>query len=118
VAAGPARQKQYEVAEAAGITKGMLSAYETGVSGLLSRPSTRSWGTLACDLNRLCTTPFRSCNGKPEGMPAEGRGDRAVRSRQRGLLSAPVQTSERAWTFQRILGPAPRLLPPRGGTAA
>lgn len=71
-------KKQYQVAEAAGITKGMLSAYETG----RQRPSLETLekllDTLGCDLNDLHNS-IQIINGRPENMrrkdelsPAEG----------------------------------------------
>ena len=66
-------RKQYEVAEAAGITKGMLSAYETG----RQRPSLETLekilGTLGCDLNDLHNA-IQIINGRPEGMRRRGEG--------------------------------------------
>src|SRR5437764_7191562 len=66
-------RKQYEVAEAAGITKGMLSAYETG----RQRPSLETLekilSTLGCDLNDLHNA-IQIINGRPEGMRRRGEG--------------------------------------------
>lgn len=66
-------RKQYEVAEAAGITKGMLSAYETG----RQRPSLETLekilDTLGCDLNDLHNA-IQIINGRPEGMRRRGEG--------------------------------------------
>jgi transcriptional regulator with XRE-family HTH domain len=60
-------KKQYQVAEAAGITKGMLSAYETG----RQRPSLETLekllDTLGCDLNDLHNA-IQIINGRPENM--------------------------------------------------
>lgn len=60
-------RKQYQVAEAAGITKGMLSAYETG----RQRPSLETLekllGTLGCDLNDLHNA-IQIVNGRPAAM--------------------------------------------------
>jgi transcriptional regulator with XRE-family HTH domain len=60
-------RKQYEVANAAGITKGMLSAYETG----RQRPSLDTLDkvleTLGCDLNDLHNA-LRIVNGEPAGL--------------------------------------------------
>ena len=62
-------RKQYQVAEAAGITKGMLSAYETG----RQRPSLdtleKILDTLGCDLHDLHNA-LQIVNGRP----ATGRG--------------------------------------------
>jgi transcriptional regulator with XRE-family HTH domain len=60
-------RKQYRVADAAGITKGMLSAYETG----RQRPSLESLEklleTLGCDLNDLHNA-LQIVNGRPDRM--------------------------------------------------
>jgi transcriptional regulator with XRE-family HTH domain len=60
-------RKQYEVANSAGITKGMLSAYETG----RQRPSLDTLDkvleTLKCDLNDLHNS-LRIVNGEPAGL--------------------------------------------------
>jgi transcriptional regulator with XRE-family HTH domain len=94
-------RKQYEVAEAAGITKGMLSAYETG----RQRPSLETLekvlGTLACDLNDLHNA-IQIINGKPEGMRrrSEGAGSEEQAA---GAPAAAAPVSERV-DVQRILG--------------
>lgn len=66
-------KKQYQVADAAGITKGMLSAYETG----RQRPSLETLekilDTLGCDLNDLHNA-IQIINGKPEAMKRKGDG--------------------------------------------
>lgn len=60
-------KKQYQVAQAAGITKGMLSAYETG----RQRPSLETLEkllvTLGCDLNDLHNA-IQIVNGRPASM--------------------------------------------------
>lgn len=60
-------KKQYQVADTAGITKGMLSAYETG----RQRPSLETLekilNTLGCDLNDLHNA-IQIINGRPEKM--------------------------------------------------
>lgn len=60
-------KKQYQVADTAGITKGMLSAYETG----RQRPSLETLekilDTLGCDLNDLHNA-IQIINGRPEKM--------------------------------------------------
>jgi transcriptional regulator with XRE-family HTH domain len=65
-------KKQYQVAEAAGITKGMLSAYETG----RQRPSLETLekllGTLGCDLHDLHNA-IQIVNGRPAAIRPGGR---------------------------------------------
>jgi transcriptional regulator with XRE-family HTH domain len=60
-------KKQYQVADDAGITKGMLSAYETG----RQRPSLETLekvlGTLGCDLHDLHNA-LQIVNGRPQIM--------------------------------------------------
>jgi transcriptional regulator with XRE-family HTH domain len=67
-------KKQYQVADSAGITKGMLSAYETG----RQRPSLETLekilDTLGCDLNDLHNA-IQIMNGHPEKAR---RGDEIV----------------------------------------
>lgn len=64
-------KKQYQVAQAAGITKGMLSAYETG----RQRPSLETLekilDTLECDLVDLHNA-LQLVNGRPEAMKRRG----------------------------------------------
>lgn len=66
-------KKQYQVAESAGITKGMLSAYETG----RQRPSLETLekilSTLGCDLNDLHNA-IQIINGRPERIKHRGEG--------------------------------------------
>src|SRR3954463_6504207 len=66
-------RKQYQVAETAGITKGMLSAYETG----RQRPSLETLekilDTLGCDLNDLHNA-IQIINGRPEKMKRRDEG--------------------------------------------
>lgn len=67
-------KKQYQVAEAAGITKGMLSAYETG----RQRPSLETLekllDTLGCDLHDLHNA-IQIVNGRPGIMRTTRFGD-------------------------------------------
>ncbi|HBL29688.1 MAG TPA: hypothetical protein DD490_22870 [Acidobacteria bacterium] len=64
-------RKQYQVAKAAGITKGMLSAYETG----RQKPSLDTLGklleTLGCDLHDLHNA-LQIVNGRPS-LPRSSR---------------------------------------------
>ncbi len=94
-------RKQYEVADAAGITKGMLSAYETG----RQRPSLETLekvlSTLACDLNDLHNA-IQIINGKPEGM--RRRGDGTGSDEQAAEAPAPAAPVTERLDVQRILG--------------
>jgi transcriptional regulator with XRE-family HTH domain len=82
-------RKQYQVADRAGITKGMLSAYETG----RQRPSLETLEklleTLECDLNDLHNA-IQIVNGRPEALRAwQGwQGERRPRhgTKEVGLL--------------------------------
>lgn len=93
-------RKQYEVAETAGITKGMLSAYETG----RQRPSLETLekilDTLGCDLNDLHNA-IQIINGRPEGMRRRGEGAGSETSSPTPSANAPA--SDRL-EVQRILG--------------
>jgi transcriptional regulator with XRE-family HTH domain len=94
-------KKQYQVADDAGITKGMLSAYETG----RQRPSLETLekvlGTLSCDLHDLHNS-LQIVNGRPQilrqrGMEAaESGGERPDVYRVLGLKSALPAQEERA----------------------
>ena len=94
-------RKQYEVAEAAGITKGMLSAYETG----RQRPSLETLekilGTLGCDLNDLHNA-IQIINGRPEGMRRRGEGAGGDEAGEPPALPGAPPTER--LDVQRILG--------------
>jgi transcriptional regulator with XRE-family HTH domain len=94
-------RKQYEVADAAGITKGMLSAYETG----RQRPSLETLekvlGTLACDLNDLHNA-IQIINGKPEGMRRRGEGTGS--DEEGAAVPATAAPASERLDVQRILG--------------
>jgi transcriptional regulator with XRE-family HTH domain len=100
-------KKQYQVADSAGITKGMLSAYETG----RQRPSLETLekilGTLGCDLNDLHNA-IQIINGRPEGMRRRGEGVGGVEE-DNPDAPAPEAGGGGRSEVQRILG---RSLPP------
>jgi transcriptional regulator with XRE-family HTH domain len=107
-------KKQYHVADDAGITKGMLSAYETG----RQRPSLdtleKVLNTLSCDLHDLHNA-LQIVNGRPQIMrqrivgmddlPEPGRAD----VRQVLGLSAPLPAEEER-AISQILDGFHRLL--------
>lgn len=100
-------KKQYQVADSAGITKGMLSAYETG----RQRPSLETLekilDTLGCDLNDLHNA-IQIINGRPEQM--RRRGDGAGGEEEETPLAAPGGGIGRS-DLQRILGSRDSLPP-------
>jgi transcriptional regulator with XRE-family HTH domain len=91
-------KKQYQVAESAGITKGMLSAYETG----RQRPSLETLekilDTLGCDLNDLHNA-IQIINGRPEGMKRRGEGVEGE-----GETSPKAESGGGRSEVQRVLG--------------
>jgi transcriptional regulator with XRE-family HTH domain len=98
-------KKQYHVADAAGITKGMLSAYETG----RQRPSLETLekilSTLGCDLNDLHNS-IQIINGRPEKMRRrEEPGDEMAPS------GATAGDGENRADVQRLLGRSTPLPP-------
>jgi transcriptional regulator with XRE-family HTH domain len=97
-------KKQYQVAESAGITKGMLSAYETG----RQRPSLETLekilDTLGCDLNDLHNA-IQIINGRPEKMRrrGEGVGTEEEEAAEGSVESSPGAGGSRG-DLQRLLG--------------
>lgn len=97
-------KKQYQVAESAGITKGMLSAYETG----RQRPSLETLekilDTLGCDLNDLHNA-IQIINGRPEKMRRRGEG---VGTEEEGAAEGSAEASlgpaSGRGDLQRLLG--------------
>jgi transcriptional regulator with XRE-family HTH domain len=99
-------KKQYQVADAAGITKGMLSAYETGRQKPSLDTLEKILVTLECDLNDLHAA-LQLVNGRP------------VESRQRavswagggdpGYSQEAGQSGDARTDLYRILGAAERL---------
>jgi transcriptional regulator with XRE-family HTH domain len=83
-------RKQYQVANDAGITKGMLSAYETG----RQRPSLETLDklleTLGCDLNDLHNA-LQIVNGRPERMKGWRLLDSAGAASAPGATTGPPQ---------------------------
>jgi transcriptional regulator with XRE-family HTH domain len=95
-------KKQYQVADTAGITKGMLSAYETS----RQRPSLETLekilGTLECDLNDLHNA-IQIINGRPEKMR---RREEVSGGEEAAAAPAPAspEAGLGAAEVQRILG--------------
>lgn len=93
-------RKQFQVANAAGITKGMLSSYETG----RQRPSLdtleKILDSLGCDLNDLHNA-LQLVNGRPEGMRRRPDPSSAP------LFASPsVDSEEPLYNLRGILGVA------------
>ncbi|HLX07990.1 MAG TPA: helix-turn-helix transcriptional regulator [Thermoanaerobaculia bacterium] len=66
-------KRQYQVAEGAGITKAMLSAYETGKQKPSLDTLEKILDALVCDLNDLHNA-LQIVNGRPERMRHSGAG--------------------------------------------
>ena len=66
-------KRQYQVAEGAGITKAMLSAYETGKQKPSLDTLEKILDALTCDLNDLHNA-LQIVNGRPERMRHAGAG--------------------------------------------
>jgi transcriptional regulator with XRE-family HTH domain len=96
-------KKQYQVADAAGITKGMLSAYETG----RQRPSLETLEkvleTLGCDLNDLHNA-IQIINGRPEKMKRRGEGLGEEEAPSAAGESGKVADEGGRTALQRVLG--------------
>jgi transcriptional regulator with XRE-family HTH domain len=94
-------RKQYRVADDAGVTKGMLSAYETG----RQRPSLETLDklleTLGCDLNDLHNA-LQIVNGRPERMKGWQLRDAAP-----NLPHLPDLQQAEAGLNERVAGHAP-----------
>lgn len=99
-------KKQYQVADTAGITKGMLSAYETG----RQRPSLETLekilDTLGCDLNDLHNA-IQIINGKPEGMKRKGDDSERFEETPAGSGAPAEGASERTRQALGRLGALP-----------
>jgi transcriptional regulator with XRE-family HTH domain len=67
-------KRQYQVAAGAGITKAMLSAYETGKQNPSLDTLEKILDALVCDLNDLHNA-LQIVNGRPERMRNAGGGD-------------------------------------------
>jgi transcriptional regulator with XRE-family HTH domain len=100
-------RKQYQVADLAGITKGMLSAYETG----RQRPSLETLDklldTLGCDLNDLHNA-IQIVNGRPEAIRKFAAGPDQPYPFRRPGSAAPDEVAEApdAAALYQVLGRA------------
>jgi transcriptional regulator with XRE-family HTH domain len=89
-------KKQYQVADAAGITKGMLSAYETGRQNPSLETLQKILGTLGCNLHDLHNA-IQIVNGRPDAIHSplahgeleEGRPSAQAPRRQAGRGGYP-----------------------------
>jgi transcriptional regulator with XRE-family HTH domain len=72
-------KRQYQVAEGAGITKAMLSAYETGKQKPSLDTLEKILDALMCDLNDLHNA-LQIVNGRPERMRSIGAGSELWRA--------------------------------------
>ncbi|HYL04707.1 MAG TPA: helix-turn-helix transcriptional regulator [Thermoanaerobaculia bacterium] len=115
-------RKQYQVASSAGITKGMLSAYETG----RQRPSLETLDklleTLGCDLNDLHNA-LQIVNGRPEHMKGWRGGGQGLADAVPGwpddfAAGAPAYGAHSAFDAGRVRAGIPRTswspVPPSG----
>jgi len=84
-------KRQYQVAAGAGITKAMLSAYETGKQKPSLDTLEKILDALVCDLNDLHNA-LQIVNGRPERMRSAGAGGdpwRVAGTAGEGALSGP-----------------------------
>lgn len=98
-------KKQYQVAEAAGITKGMLSAYETGRQKPSLDTLEKILGTLECNLDDLHAA-IQLVNGRP--LDPKGRAVSWAQGGEGGgaLESSESSRSEARAELYRLLGRA------------
>ncbi|MBV8202192.1 MAG: helix-turn-helix transcriptional regulator [Acidobacteria bacterium] len=81
-------KRQYQVAAGAGITKAMLSAYETGKQKPSLDTLEKILDALVCDLNDLHNA-LQIVNGRPERMRNAGAGGDSWRAADKTAASAP-----------------------------
>jgi transcriptional regulator with XRE-family HTH domain len=88
-------KKQYQVADAAGITKGMLSAYETGRQNPSLETLQKILGTLGCSLHDLHNA-IQIVNGRPEAIHSPlAHGELGEREERSGALAPRRPASRR-----------------------
>ncbi|HEY7216499.1 MAG TPA: helix-turn-helix transcriptional regulator [Thermoanaerobaculia bacterium] len=90
-------KRQYQVAEAAGITKAMLSAYETGKQKPSLDTLEKILTALECDLSDLHKA-LQIVNGQPETV------SRSVMPREESLPSRREEEGEGDLDLYRVLG--------------
>jgi transcriptional regulator with XRE-family HTH domain len=97
-------RKQYRVADDAGVTKGMLSAYETG----RQRPSLETLDklleTLGCDLNDLHNA-LQIVNGRPERMKSWQLRDGTANDHAHAHAHAHADAEPQGFSHLRQTGP-------------
>jgi len=106
-------KRQYQVADAAGITKAMLSAYETGKQKPSLDTLEKILTALECDLNDLHNA-LQIVNERPEAIRRPGGGQDTWQAALRGNSPASSQETGDAsgLNVYRILG-LNRQLPPQ-----
>ena len=106
-------KRQYQVADAAGITKAMLSAYETGKQKPSLDTLEKILASLECDLNDLHNS-LQIVNERPEAIRRPGSGQDTWQAAFRGNSPASAQETGDAsgLNVYRILG-LNRQLPPQ-----
>ncbi|HEX9940387.1 MAG TPA: helix-turn-helix transcriptional regulator [Thermoanaerobaculia bacterium] len=103
-------KRQYQVADAAGITKAMLSAYETGKQKPSLDTLEKILAALECDLNDLHNA-LQIVNERPEAIRRSGGGD--WQSFVRNPQDAPQEAGDAGGlNVYRLLG-LNRQLPPQ-----
>lgn len=105
-------KRQYQVADAAGITKAMLSAYETGKQKPSLDTLEKILVSLECDLNDLHNS-LQIVNERPEGIRRPG----ALREAWNAFSPEAVEETDESgrsggFSVYRILG-LNRQLPPQ-----
>jgi len=106
-------KRQYQVADAAGITKAMLSAYETGKQKPSLDTLEKILSALECDLNDLHNA-LQIVNERPEAIRRPGGGQDTWQAAFRGNspASSPETGDASGLNVYRILG-LNRQLPPQ-----
>jgi transcriptional regulator with XRE-family HTH domain len=85
-------KRQYQVAEGAGITKAMLSAYETGKQKPSLDTLEKILDALVCDLNDMHNA-LQIVNGRPERMRNTGSAREFARPGEKLGEGGPVDTN-------------------------